>query len=406
MKQRFRLATPLIVAAVAVVLGGTGHPGPAVAGAQESLTPEAALERLFTVEPVAEEWFAPSVLDQVPLGQLATVVQQIKSQAGAFQSVQRTDDGYLIAFENGDLLADFVSLDAQGRFTGLHFGLLRPRDPALALSRAREGLQTLPGEVSVLVTVDGEDALTMRPEMPLAIGSSFKLAVLAALKDEIAAGKRSWSDVVQLQPEWKSLPSGAFQDWPDGISLTLETLAAQMISVSDNTATDALIHILGRESIERFSGGNRPLLTTRNAFILKDPKNADLLDRYRAGDEAERRRVLADTDARPLPNVTVFAGGPLVLDVEWYFSARELCGLMARVADLPLTGINPGLATRQDWARIAFKGGSEPGVLNLTHALTSKDGRTVCVSATWNNTENLDTQQFTELVGQLLAAFR
>ena len=40
------------------------------------------------------------------------------------------------------------------------------------------------------------------------------------------------------------------QDWPPGAAVTVETLATLMISVSDNTATDTLIRLVGRERVE------------------------------------------------------------------------------------------------------------------------------------------------------------
>jgi hypothetical protein len=57
--------------------------------------------------------------------------------------------------------------------------------------------------------------------------------------------------------------------------------------------------------------------------------------------------------------------------VEWFFSTRELCALMAEVRGQPLMQVNPGVANPEDWETISFKGGSEPGVLNLTTALTA-----------------------------------
>jgi hypothetical protein len=47
-----------------------------------------------------------------------------------------------------------------------------------------------------------------------------------------------------------------------------------MISVSDNTAADALLSIAGRENVEKFAPRNRPFLSTREAFILKAVPNA------------------------------------------------------------------------------------------------------------------------------------
>lgn len=167
-----------------------------------------------------------------------------------------------------------------------------------------------------------------------------------------------------------------------------------MISISDNTATDALIHLLGRERVEAHAPGNRPFLTTREAFVLKDPHRQDLLERHRAADGGRRRSILEETRERDLPRADIFAGGPLALDVEWFFSARDLCDLMARVEDLPLMGINPGVADPGIWYRVAFKGGSAPGVLNLTTGLVVGAGTFHCVAAAWNDEGALDELRY------------
>jgi len=75
---------------------------------------------------------------------------------------------------------------------------------------------------------------------------------------------------------------------------------------------------------------------------------------------------------------------------------------MSRVASLPLMGINPGIADPGQWAHVAYKGGSEPGVLNLTTQVVGKSGKTYCVSATWNDTKPLDEKRFELLYGLLL----
>src|SRR5215472_9459217 len=116
---------------------------------------------------------------------------------------------------------------------------------------------------------DGSQRGAIEADTALAVGSTFKLAALATLRSDVDKKKRSWKDVVELRPEAKSLPSGVLQDWPDHAPLTLYTLAALMISQSDNTATDALIGLLGREKVEAFASRNKPYLTTREMFVLK-----------------------------------------------------------------------------------------------------------------------------------------
>ena len=61
-----------------------------------------------------------------------------------------------------------------------------------------------------------------------------------------------------------SLPTGRLRTIPPGSPLALRTLAAFMITDSDNTATDALIEF---RSMQR----HLPFLTTREYFHLKSP---------------------------------------------------------------------------------------------------------------------------------------
>jgi beta-lactamase class A len=370
----------------------------------QTLEPQQALERLFTLRPAKAEWFAPTFLSQVSPAQIDQIIGQLEAQLGKYRSVRPEGQDFVVELEKG-LLPTKIALDPQGRIAGLLFQAPRPK--VNSLEDALAGFRSLPGKVSVLVLENGQPRALLNPDEPLAVGSAFKLAVLAALKAEIDAGKRKWSDVVELRPEWKSLPSGVLHSWPDGSPLTLHTLAAEMISISDNTATDALISTLGREPMEVLSPRNRPFLTTKEAFILKNPANKALLERYLKGDAVARRALLPELKSAPLPTESDFAGGPVALEVEWFFSVRELCGLMERVQSLPLMSINPGVASPADWARAAFKGGSEPGVLNLTTGLEGKNGKRYCVCATWNNPQAaLDQTQLVALYSGILEALK
>ena len=58
------------------------------------------------------------------------------------------------------------------------------------------------------------------------------------------------SPICLLSTQGRSLPSGITQDWAPGTPASLEQLATLMISISDNTATDALMGLIGRERLE------------------------------------------------------------------------------------------------------------------------------------------------------------
>lgn len=92
--------------------------------------------------------------------------------------------------------------------------------------------------------------------------------------------------------------------------------------------------------------------------------------------------------------------------MEWFVSNQRLCRLMADVAALPETQLNPGAADPSDFKNVSFKGGSEIGVINLTTQVTTKAGKTLCVSATWNRPEPLNEQQFVAMYGGVLKLLR
>lgn len=369
------------------------------------ITPEAAIERLFTAPSPQSEWFDSSFLAQVPLSQVEQIVTGFRTALGAYQSIQPEGKDYLVQFEKGQLLAQIV-LNDQGQIAGL---LLQPRSDAIDPAAVIPQLQALPGQTNLVILEGNTELAAHNADEALAIGSAFKLAVLAALQEQIDAKERTWADVVELRPEDKSLPSGILQTWFDGALLTVQSFATLMISQSDNTATDALIRLVGREAIEALTLRNAPFLTTREFFALKNPQNEALLKRYRDGNTRQRRAVLQELTSAPLPDASLFADKPIALDIEWFFTPRELCDLMQKVEDLPLMSVNPGggLVDPSQWERVSFKGGSEPGVLNLTTSLKAKNGKTYCVSATWNNAEAaIDETSFYILYGGILEGLR
>lgn len=265
-------------------------------------------------------------------------------------------------------------------------------------------LAALPGKVSAVVLEEGKPLASLHPDDALAVGSAFKLAILAAAEEQRTAGKLHLDKVFPLKKEWKALPSGVLQTWPDGTPLTLATLENDMISISDNTGADAMLSIVGRAQAEKFAPRNKPFLSTREAFVLKAKGNEALLDKYRKVDEAGRRAMLAEIDARPIPDASQFGETVTAIDVEWFFTANELCSVIAKAADADAFKINPGLANPAQWSHVAFKGGSEGGVLNLTTALTGKNGKHYCVAATWNDSAALEQTKLFTIYGGVLGA--
>jgi beta-lactamase class A len=82
------------------------------------------------------------------------------------------------------------------------------------------------------------------------LGSVFKLSVLGALADAIDAGALTWDDELTIEEADRSLPTGELQDRVGGTT-TVREAATLMVSLSDNTATDLLIHELDRSTVRR-----------------------------------------------------------------------------------------------------------------------------------------------------------
>ena len=341
--------------------------------------------------------FSAGFLNAVPAGQLEPIAQGIKSTIGPVVAVRHTEGADYLVETASHEMDTTIALDGEGKISGLLFR------PAIAKSQGIDEvlaeLGALAPQSSYLVTRNGARLYGKDEGLALAVGSAFKLGVLKALRDEVDAGARQWSDVVTLQAADISLPSGMLQNWPVGAKLTLDTLASLMISISDNTATDVLMHAIGRDKVEA-ALGIAPALTTRELFTLK--ANRELLARYQAGDVAAKRAVLDELANVPLPEMGA-PFGPHDQGAEWYLTPGQLCALIESVGDLGATQINPGAANKKDWARIAFKGGSEIGVLNMTTLLIAKDGTRYCVAATLNDSKAIDEAKAAGVYATLLA---
>lgn len=425
MKTLSRTAAAALLLALAACASTPSHPPPAAATGPakcadapapapaprelakgEAKTPaktrEEAIVRLFTAPKVEAAWFTETFVEHVSTQKIDAIVADTKKQLGAFSKVEKQGESLFAVMAKGRIPIK-ITLDAEGRIAGLWFS-----PPELnelpSMDEIAAGLRALPGKVSYLVITDGKDVVAHEADTPMAVGSAFKLAILDALRARIDAKKAQWTDVVRLEARHKSLPSGELHRWPERAPLTLHTAAALMISQSDNTATDVLLDYVGREAVEKIAPGNAPFLSTRDAFVLKAKSNRALLERWRAADAGGRRSMLAELQKTKLDDGD-FGSEPTV-DVEWMFSARRLCELVARTKSLDVTRINPGLAMKKDWDLVAYKGGSEAGVLQFTTWVEKGDSKH-CVVTTWNDaTKEVDSAKLSALHTALLSSLR
>jgi beta-lactamase class A len=302
----------------------------------------------------------------------------------------------------------------------------------LVFRQAKSDADTLDSLLDEIKGLHGQTSLALRrlepepmtllewnPQLPLAIGSSFKLFLLAALTRDVAQGQCRWDQLIRLRREWLSYPSGTLQDWPVGSPLTLHSLAAMMLTQSDNTAADHLLFTLGRERVEAAlpelgvaaAARNRPLLATHEIFKLKLNLPAAVLEAYARADEAGRRKLLADPVAKTPLGEPRLLTRPLEIErVEWFASAVDL----VRVLDWfrrpeweegrRLLGILPPFRVDEErWPYVGFKAGSECGVINFCLLLQSRRGPWFALAVTWNDPQrDVDAAELLRLVERMV----
>ncbi|MEG9883654.1 MAG: serine hydrolase [Hyphomicrobiales bacterium] len=302
------------------------------------------------------------------------------------------DDVYILHFDAAKVYTR-IMIDPNGLIQGLSFFRIIP---AGSIRDQLASMKNLPGKVSYLIWTNGKTIASKAASTPMAVGSTFKLAALLAVGEAVDRGSLAWDEVVALDPAWRSVPSGQLQDWPEGTAVTIATLTHLMISLSDNTAADALIHLVGGETIEQISPQNRPFLTRREAFVLKSEKNDKLRQSWNTATEEGRRRILEKIAAFPLTDAKELKKLPdqNTQNVEWFMTAEEICDLLEASHDMPSLSINQGPIDRAQWRQYAYKGGSEFGVLNLSSRVVGTDGTSHCIVATWNDDIPLDNTQF------------
>ncbi|PXA99159.1 hypothetical protein DMC47_04880, partial [Nostoc sp. 3335mG] len=380
----------------------------------------------------------PSFRAALPKAKLDALAAQITGSLGKPTGVEKIEPvgpltaRFQIGFERG-LLNGEIALDpaAPNQIVGLLFKGAEPRGPTLgSIDAVIEQLATMPGRSGFALSRLGNGApvtvAAHAPTTPLAIGSAFKLVILAELVRSIEAGERKWSDVVTL--DGSALPGGGYAQQPKGTRIPLRELAERMISVSDNSATDILLFHLGRRKVEAMlpvvgmtDGGARniPFLGALELFKLKGVDGGALGTQYLALSPEQRRALLdgpvRDTPIAAIPATLFQDGKPLRIEqLEWFASPNDLVRTMdwlRRHGDGPagaelraVLSKNPGPAEpAKNWRYVGYKGGSEPGVLTMTFLLQGKDGQWYALSSGVNDpASDVDTLRFTGLMARAL----
>ena len=432
-----RSAWPLLVAlsaAVVVLLaGGCGSPGgSAPAGPAATAAPAQAVVLPDTTAGGQFGWLVASMprlplsgaqvrahFDAAFLAQVSpAVLNQVLQAVASFRllSVRISELSTVVAdvSTGGAGPAQvFLAVDRQGLISWLRISPALTGPSPATWSGVDAALQSAAPRVRLLVAeVTGGSCQPVHgldPGTPAPLAAVFKLYVLDALGQAVAAGKVGWNQLLTVTAQLKSLPPGELKDEPDGTRISVLDTAAAMTSLSEDTATDMLINLLGRPAVEAAltrtamadPALDRPFLTTREIFTLKLRQWPALARRYLAAGQAGRRALLASTvDRAPLPALAAagsWTAPRAVNSLEYFASASDLCRVYASLAALArrpgLAPIGQVLSLNDDglqldpaqWKTTWFKGGSEPGVLTLAFMATTRTGNSYVVTVLAEN---------------------
>ncbi len=215
---------------------------------------------------------------------------------------------------------------------------------------------------------------------PQPTGSIFKIWTLGALTREVAEGRIDVNTMIPLSAD-DSVPAGSgINATPLGTQFSLTDMAALMMGISDNSATDHIQELVGRDKIERtlqlFKHKNKQLMTPFlkvneqfNIYWTLSPQQAS---DYTNGSEDFQRAFLENT-LEPLEPATQFpyANEQELLESSWAASAFDVCSayvglrkfnnrtpafnLMDQAIGAEAGGL---LGVRNRWDRVWSKGGS------------------------------------------------
>ncbi len=363
------------------------------------------LEELFTdTKAEYSEIFHKSFLDAISENQIKEIILDYKNKLGDFQYIAAKEGSYEIIGKKAKTEAK-ITINEDNLIVGLWFGnVVLIND---TIDDIIEEFKYIDGNLSLYVLKNNKDVIVKYKEnKPMAVGSAFKLFVLKALNEKIKQKKARWDTVVKLNKNDFSLPSGFLQNWDDDTPLTLKTLANLMISISDNTATDTLISYLGRNYVEKFLPERiKPLLKTTEMFKLKWGVETIVKQSYINSSSDEKRKILKNIETVDINKVKLQYQPTLINEIEWFLTTKELCEVIYEIKDNSSLRISNNLGIKRNkWNLFAFKGGSEPGVLNLTYLIRKTEySDYYCISITVNNEEKeAETRKLVELAGRLV----
>lgn len=312
------------------------------------------------------------------------------------------------------------------------------RDQSLTMEQAADDFMATGTENGLLVakvSSSGQcEAIVQRSaDTPRALASIFKIWVLGGVAEAINDGVLSLADSIELDANLFG-QGGTINSEPLGTLFSMQDMATLMLGISDNTATDHLHALAGRQRMDATvvdyghasPNDMLPLLSISQHFSLYYRFSLQDALSYINGSEIEQNAFLTD---RILPIGPVNGGSmfndEVLVDAFVRASPLDVCRAFAALRAFPRDSdgfelLDKALGSaaaqpniRQFWDRVWYKGGSLVGnnaaQRVLTHAWfleSAEKGRYVVVALANRRVsgtiDTFDVQSLTSRILQLL----
>lgn len=323
--------------------------------------------------------------------------------------------------------------------------VILPNDRSLGLSQAADRFSALAGDTGLFVGRVDHDGQCQpvevrNPSTLRATASIFKIWVLGGVAADVANGALAVDQGV-IRVDALRAPGGPVVNEPDGTVFSLDEAARLMMGVSDNTATDLLHDLVGRDRLNAIvsafghaqPGALTPLLGISETFhLLFSFPLIDAQDYVAASEPAQAQFVVDELE--PLGSIADNGGGfnnvSLFTTGTWLASPTDVCQALAAHREWPNGSDAAWLADRAlgaqaaqprvrgQWDRVWYKGGNLVGdvgadgqfeQLVLTHAwlLEDEGEQPWVVVAMANDTSNdIDSFEVQSITGRILELVR
>ena len=247
-------------------------------------------------------------------------------------------------------------------FTPLPYPLTQPLTDVTAKINECAALPKLHAGVFV-VEPDSGRFVDIDSHRAYSAASMIKLPVLVELLQAVDAGTVQMDQKVAIRPDLKGGGSGYLQYRPDNSKITLNECAQLMMTISDNTATNMIIDLLGGKDKCNADFAKLGLVNTRINNWLPDLTGTNTTSPYDLG------LLLAKLDKGQLLSPSSHT---------WLFSTLE----KNRIRTLLPMGIPAG-------TKIADKTGDIASLVGDAGVITARDGKryiaVVAVERPWND---------------------